>query len=133
MSEKVGSENELEELERADSWDFEKAVVHPSSKANRIVVSVSFPRASFEDVTKCADCLGVRVSEFIREAARDKATRQAEVLTVGFVSGSFTGVITTHGNVWPATSNIPRITGAKPLAADPIGKQSGFVNEPTTV
>ena len=75
------------ELEKAESWDFEQPEVREPVKASRVVVSVAFRRDDFVPVSECAERSGKRISEFIREAAIEKATgRGAGVLVYG--SGS---------------------------------------------
>ena len=64
------------ELENSDNWDYQRPVVKKPVKALRVVVSVAFPRADFVRVSTHAERLGKKVSEFIREAAIEKATGQ---------------------------------------------------------
>lgn len=65
----------IETLEDQDAWDFEHAERRPGAKDTRSVVSVAFARDEYERVAKCAARLNKRTSEFIREAALDKAGR----------------------------------------------------------
>ena len=84
-----------EELQNPDNWDFEKAEAKPGVKRGRAVVSVAFSRDDFERVAEFAEAFGMKVSEFIRGAALDRA--QTTVLFVGaipatteaFYSGTF--------------------------------------------
>lgn len=66
--------NRSNDLENAENWDFEKAEKREPAKRARVVVSVPFSREDFERVATKAEELGKRTSEFIREAALDKAT-----------------------------------------------------------
>lgn len=78
-------ESELNQLQNPDNWDTEHIEVHPPAKAPRVVVSVSFPRRDYEKVARCAKELDARVSEFIRDAAVERACAQrlyAEVSSV---------------------------------------------------
>ena len=89
------------ELEKAESWDFEQPEVREPVKASRVVVSVAFRRYDFVPVSECAERLGKKISEFIREAAIEKAKgRGAGTLVYG--SGS-------TGTLW-STEHMPTIT-----------------------
>ena len=57
-----------EELQNAENWDFENAEKMPGRKNARAVVSVAFNRDDFELVGQRAEQLGMKTSEFIREA-----------------------------------------------------------------
>lgn len=77
------------ELEKAESWDFEQPEVREPVKASRVVVSVAFRRDDFVPVSECAERLGKKISEFIREAAIEKATgRGAGVLVYSSGTGT---------------------------------------------
>ena len=123
----------MEEIENPASWDFDRAEMHGLSKGNRVVVSVAFPRTGYELVTTCADRLGMRVSEFIREAALEKAARQTGTAILASVSGPFVGVIIFRGRISPASASSTRVSGAQPLDFHDYGQFFTFVNEPTTV
>lgn len=73
----------LEVLESAEEWDFDRAERRPAIKNGRAVLSVAFPRPDYDRVTRCADQLHMRTSEFVREAALEKANchQQRAVLT----------------------------------------------------
>jgi len=62
------------ELENQDNWDFDQAETKGPVKSNRVVVSVAFQRTDFQLVSKLAQRLGKKTSEFIREAAVEKAS-----------------------------------------------------------
>lgn len=64
------------ELENSENWDYQRAVVREPVKASRVVVSVAFPRPDFSRVSQAAERSGKKTSEFIREAAIEKATGQ---------------------------------------------------------
>lgn len=65
-------ERELDELEDEETWDFDQAVVHPPSKTARAVIPVAFGPGEFERVAAYARERGMKLSDFIREAALDK-------------------------------------------------------------
>jgi hypothetical protein len=69
----MSKEHDLE-LEKPDMWDFERPEVREPVKASRVVVSVAFRRDNFEQVSRYAERIGQKTSEFIREAAIEKAT-----------------------------------------------------------
>jgi hypothetical protein len=75
------------ELKKAETWDFEKPEVREPVKYSRAVVSVAFRRDDFTQVSEFAGRIGKRTSEFIREAAIEKATGQG-AWTVVYGSGS---------------------------------------------
>jgi hypothetical protein len=129
-----GIEREMSDLEQAETWDFDKAELHPPSKGNRVVVSVAFPRPGFAQVEKCAEHLGMRVSEFIREAALEKATRHVESGSLTTVSGPFAGAIRFNGRISSGSPSITRVPGAAWIPnGTPVYRQSEFVNQPATV
>ncbi len=67
-------EEKLEnELRNPENWDFDRAKTEEPVKNPRVVVSVSFPHEDFVSISKCAERLGKKTSEFIREAALDRA------------------------------------------------------------
>jgi hypothetical protein len=88
--------NERDDLERPDSWDFENAATHEASKPARAVVSVAFRRDDLRRVSEAAQEEGMKVSEYIRNAAIAKARQpraggiSAVVTTTigGFLQGS---------------------------------------------
>ena len=57
------------DLENEDSWDWDHAEERPPVRAVRAIVSVGFERRDFERVSDYARSTGMKVSEFIREAA----------------------------------------------------------------
>ena len=56
-----------------DDWDYENAEVKPGRKNPSAVYSVRFPKAEIAAIRAAAKVAGVSTSEFIREAAREKA------------------------------------------------------------
>lgn len=61
------------DLELEESWDYEQPEVRGPVKASRVVVSVAFRRDDFEPVSRHAERMGKKISEFIREAAIETA------------------------------------------------------------
>lgn len=76
------------ELENLDSWDVEHAQLRPPVKPSRLVVSVSFPRKDFEQISKHAELIGKKISQFIRDAAIEKTLPQQDFLLLSSFSGS---------------------------------------------
>lgn len=75
----MSQERELE-LQRDESWDYERPEVRGPVKAARVVVSVAFRRDDFERLGNYADHVGKRISQVIREAALEKTTGWGAIL-----------------------------------------------------
>lgn len=86
----------LRDLENVEQWDLENAEMHAPAKSARVVVSVSFPRSTFDRVAQRAEQLGLRTSEFIREAAIEKAASPEPAQVISF-SGTLTGGLVING------------------------------------
>jgi hypothetical protein len=90
-----------EQLENPDVWDFDRAESRPPVRGRRSIVSVALLPADLEVISKCAQEAGMKLSEFIREAALDKCRShpsQAELSGATF-SGKGTFVFTSiHRN-----------------------------------
>ncbi len=56
-----------------DDWDYENAEVRPGRKNPSAVYSVRFPKPEISAIRAAAKAAGMTTSEFIREAAREKA------------------------------------------------------------
>jgi len=82
------SKKDMSQLEQADNWDYENAEKRPRVKKARIVVSVAFSRSDFEHVAECAERMGKRTSEFIREAVLERTTLESAVTGFYWTSGS---------------------------------------------
>ena len=61
-------------LEEAQCWDFDNPVKSGPAKDRRTIVSVSFTSSDFQVVSTAAHESGLSASQFIREAAVDKAS-----------------------------------------------------------
>jgi hypothetical protein len=90
--------DELDELERGDAWEDEPFMVQQPRKPGRAVVSVALAREDFALVARIARENGMKTSEFIREAALDRArgTESSRfVPEVTITNGGFrTGTVT---------------------------------------
>jgi hypothetical protein len=89
------------ELENPESWDYEHVETIEPVKSPRVVVSVAFRRHDFETVSDYAEHLGKKTSEFIREAALDKATGRTSKTPI-YTSGN-------KGSLW-SISDLPSNT-----------------------
>ncbi len=56
-----------------ENWDFENAERRPPAQRGRAIVSVAFNRDDFEAIGEAAEEFGMKLSEFIRHAALDRA------------------------------------------------------------
>lgn len=81
-------EPEVQNLEDASEWDYEAAQSRPGVKPGRVVVSVAFSRSDFDLVVETAQHLGMKTSEFIREAALEEVDRHKELVSLFSFSGS---------------------------------------------
>ena len=70
------TDRELEDLQDPEAWDFETSEQLPPMKSAGAVVPVRFPREEFELVAEYAERAGQGLSDFIREAAVDRATHR---------------------------------------------------------
>ena len=75
-----------EELERLESWDYERPEVRQPVKASRTVVSVAFQADEFARVSEYAVRVEKRLSVFIREAALEKAMG-SETSSLAYITG----------------------------------------------
>ena len=96
----MNKQNESE-LENQENWDYEHLETRTPVRTPRVVVSVAFRCEDFESVSKYAERSGKKVSEFIREAALEKAT--------GRVSGTILHAFGSKGSIWLG-NNLPNIT-----------------------
>jgi hypothetical protein len=76
------------QLENPENWDYEHAETKEPVKSPRVVISVAFRRHDFETVSDYAEHLGKKTSEFIREAALDKATHRTSESLIHSLSSS---------------------------------------------
>lgn len=111
------SERNLRDLENEGSWAWEKAETRPAVESRRTVVSVAFPRAEYEQVARYASSVGMKTSEFIRNAALRMASGHGEALTT--LSGSNGTFFAPAGSITGFDTRFPRVTVGvpEPLAA----------------
>lgn len=83
----------LDALENPENWDFERAEERQPSRSARAVVSVAFPRDDFTIVSEAARESGKKLSEFVREAAVDRARTADHKKVVYSMSTTRSGVI----------------------------------------
>jgi hypothetical protein len=81
------SKEELAELQDPESWEDEVEPIRPPVKSPRAVVSVAFSRDDFEDVARYARQHGMKTSEFIRQAALERASPEEQRAVVMSVTG----------------------------------------------
>ncbi len=87
-------DEKLKELENPEHWDFENVERRRGVKRPRAIVSVAFPADDYELVARRADELGLKLSEFIRAAALDRASSSGavvEVFSIGVASAVVSG------------------------------------------
>ena len=56
-----------------EMWDYERAEYPPPVENLRAVLAVRFDADDFTSVARCAEDLGLNLTEFVREAALEKA------------------------------------------------------------
>ena len=78
------NKNKNSELERLDNWDVDRAKVKSPVKPSRLVVSVSFKRDDFERVSKHAEVLGKKTSQFIRDTVIANTFNKNESVPVSY-------------------------------------------------
>lgn len=67
------NEPELDELENPDNWDWENAEEVVPTQEPGAVVARRFSGAEFDRLDKAAERSAMRLTDFIREAALEKA------------------------------------------------------------
>jgi uncharacterized protein (DUF1778 family) len=76
------NDEEIAQLQNYDEWDVEAGERQRAPRGNRAIVSVGFKTADFTLVSEAAEKRDQPLSQFIREAALDRAReRDAERLT----------------------------------------------------
>jgi hypothetical protein len=95
------NDNFEKDLENSENWDFDKAEIREAPKSPRVIVSVAFHNDDFKIVSAYANRIGKKISEFIREAAVDKAIGKNSIISLSTFASS--------GTFWCA-SNLPSST-----------------------
>ena len=88
MTKRIRAKGVEEELEAPEQWDWTAAERREPSQNRRIIVSVAFDREGFHAVAACARNHQLPVSRFIRQAALEKAEREARFVTFTWSSGN---------------------------------------------
>ncbi len=76
MTQKKSNDSTADQLESPEQWDLEHAELHPPVKNARVILSVAFPSQHFQIVARCAEQMGKKLSEFVREAALERVARE---------------------------------------------------------
>lgn len=79
---------ESHDYQDQEEWAWEKAERRPGNKDGRTIVSVGFGRAEFDQVSECAERLGIKLSVFIRDAALQRAALHQAGSVVASNSGN---------------------------------------------
>ena len=70
-------EEKLAELQDPANWDYEHAEPFPGTELPHAVVAVRLSGEDFVRVAKQAERAGLKVTEFIRDAALDRAAQES--------------------------------------------------------
>ena len=103
------NEHEVEDLERPENWDYKHAERRPGVRKTRTVLSVAFPRDDFELISQYAQGLGMKVSEFVRKAALEKASARANVAMLEWMGGT-SGSFAVSVALGPTTSALSEVS-----------------------
>lgn len=106
------------ELQKAENWDYDNAETRAPVKASRVVVSVSFSREHLFLISKSAERSGKKISEFIREAALDKAQNRGLETTV--LDYGSTGPLWVERNLPTSTRTLAQIKEQEINEDEPI-------------
>jgi hypothetical protein len=107
------------DIENPENWDYDNPQEKQPVKSPRVVVSVAFQHEDFLTVSQCAERLTKRTSEFIREAALEKAKcRGMEIMVHDFGS---------TGSLW-FERYLPSTTRAYTLINEQETHESVFTN-----
>ena len=80
-----------EDLQNPETWDFESAERASRVKKSRAVVSVALSGAELDEVSAAAEQLGMKLSEFIRKAALDRARSYGRTVYVDYPEANTNG------------------------------------------
>jgi hypothetical protein len=68
---------DLKEIEDPAVWDYDRAEPFPGTELPRASVVVTFSGEDFARVAREAERVGIKVTEFVREAALDKVVQRS--------------------------------------------------------
>jgi hypothetical protein len=98
------------ELQDPNQWELDQAKeIETTGRKPRAVVSVAFDGSDFATVSNAARLAGMKVSQFIREAALERATLPTQFVTFGAT------LVETKGLWWSDTDSTRNISGASIL------------------
>jgi len=80
-----------QDLENPDNWNLDSAEIKPPVRNRRAIVSVALPSDDFQLISKCAQALGMKLSEFLRTAAIEKCQPDNRITEVVFTGSSVQG------------------------------------------
>ena len=72
------NEDSIDELQEADSWDWDQAETLPGNPAAGVVVGIRLSATEFEDLAAAAERSAVTATEFARRATVSAAREQVE-------------------------------------------------------
>lgn len=100
--------NNDSELEKLETWDTNQVETRQPQKSSRVVFSVAFSRDDFNQISKHAELIGKKTSEFIREAVIEKISIQGNQIISVNSYGSL-------GTIWTVeqTPPITMVSGYK--------------------
>src|SRR3989304_1492999 len=96
--------DDIKDSEDTADWDLVSVVRRPAMRGRRTIVSVAFPSNEFQLVAAYAESQGMKVSEFIREAALQAAGVRTESAEMGFTGVAWPGPIVVSGVKTPAAA-----------------------------
>ena len=105
----MNKKNDLQ-IENLDTWDVNQADVRSPVKSSRTVVSVSFGREDFDRVSKYAESIGKRTSQFIRDAAIENTLKTQDFVFISSFSGGL--------GTFLSTAQIPTVSKVSGLQID---------------
>ena len=86
------SDEEVQNLEDPRAWDQENAVTVRPKRKVRAVVSVAIPAEAFDQISESAERAGMKLSEFIRDAAMEKTASLSRMESIE-LSGTSLGAL----------------------------------------
>ena len=106
-----------EELRDPENWSFTDEQTVPRSRAARAVVSVAFSRDEVERIQEYARDRGLKLSQFIREAALAQSERATNISRASFTSVGGRGQVIAYFEPAPASSAASSVELQEPSSA----------------